>query len=182
MKDNFDGQVTTYLPYRQISLIKDPVFTGTGGDAAYSDGEAAQCLRYLAGVTADPGLSPGDRIWQGSGGDADAAVVANEPVAYFDYYDSTAERVYYHQNFNDGQVPPKVNSLEFTASGIIQKTGGGTFAYASVNANEYSPFGLDSDAGFGGEELNGDVIFVDNREKVTRASGQNEELRLIIQF
>jgi hypothetical protein len=184
MEDNFDGQVTTYLPYRQISLIKDAVFTGAGGGAAYSDGDAAQCLRYFGGVDVNPVLTPGDRIWQGGSGDANAALIANQPVAYFDYYDGTASRVYYHQNFNDGQVPPKVNSLEFAATSAAGGSikGGTEFTYTSVNANEYSPFGLDSDAGFGGEELNGDVIFVDNREKVTRASGQNEELRLIIQF
>lgn len=183
------------IPFRQISLIRGASFaTGdTPDDAAYAPGDVAKALRYLSDVNTDPELTPGDLIWDNDASattyaSADLADSDDNAVAIFDHYDATLNRVYYHQN-NDSTVDQAhVNTLEFADTGIVylghKNQGSIPSEYTQFNYAEYSAFKesntVDSQNEFG--KQNGEVLFIENRKKVTRAADQIEEVRMIIQF
>jgi len=178
------------IPFRQISLIKDASFaTGdTPDDAAYAAGDVAKCLRYLnvTGGGTPAAMTTGDIFWDYADNDASAADAnsAGYAVAIFDYYDSVLNRIYYHQNTDTDGDEQYVNKIEFTSSGTINSSSGGTITYSSITYPEYSPFRESNaeDSQFEYGKQNGNVLFIENRKKVTRAADQIEEVRMIIQF
>jgi hypothetical protein len=77
-----------------------------------------------------------------------------------DYYDTTNKYLYYHQDSKTGFVP-------FNASSV------------SVDASLYDPTGFTTSEY---KKQTGDVIFAENRKKISRVGGQTEEITIILQF
>jgi hypothetical protein len=147
-KINDDG---AYIPYRQVSIVKNPDVAGGVVDATLS----LNCLQYLTfGVSGAPATSsthsPGDIITQ----------VGTGAIGIYDYYDDVAKKLYYHQTFETG-------FRAFNDSEI------------AIDAQPYDP------TGFATSEYvkqSGEVVFVENRKKITRVGGQTEEITIILQF
>lgn len=142
---NEDG---AYIPYRQVSIIRDPAY-----NIGVSDAEASlNCLQRLEfGVSNAPATAiPGQLITQASTG----------AIGIADYYDAVNKYLYYHQSAKTGFIP-------FNVSGVVMD--GGPLAPTSISSSEYV-------------KDSGEVVFVENRKKISRVSGQTEEITIILQF
>jgi hypothetical protein len=148
---NGDG---AYIPYRQISVIKN----AEAEDGILDPEISLNALRslQLTVPSAPTHLTTGDLITQTDTG----------AIALIDYYDAETRRVYYHQNFETG-FRPFVLAL--------------APAESIVNVNS-TPYTLEALVPSEYVQGTGDVIFTENRTKITRASGQTEELVIVIQF
>ena len=80
--------------------------------------------------------------------------------AIVDYYDNTNKYVYYHQSYSTG-------SIDFVVDDIVLSSI--TYTVDSISTSEY-------------KHDSGDVIFVQNRKKITREDGQTEGITIILQF
>jgi hypothetical protein len=182
-----------FVPFRQVSLIKNPSLVG-GDDpnevSSYAAGEAAKCLRYLTCASALPsGLETGDLIFDGGTHATLELAITNEvPIGYFDHLDTANNRIYFHQNDDDDDSQ---NLLEFAEGGgtlrwydsSASTEGSGTLTY--TGDPQYAEYALVDYSSATYEKFgrrNGEVIFIENRAKVTRANDQIEEVRMIIQF
>lgn len=145
VSDDNDG---AFIPYRQISLIKNAEANGTVTDFEKS----MNCLQNLQLDTSPGTVSTGSIITQPSTPRAKAIV---------DYYDSTSKKLYYHQSFETGFTP-------FALAQILID-GGTTANVTEINNSEYA-------------KGTGEVLFIENRKKITRVSGQTEDLTIILQF
>lgn len=192
------------IPFRQVSLLKDPSL-GSGDTpsetSSYASGDAAKALRYVnydSSTAAMGDLSPGDILFDAVGNGTNNTVadaITNEdPIAIFDHFDDTVSpnRIYYHQNFDDDDSQ---NLLELKSGGDTLKwydkdgtaVGSGTITYS--DNPQYPEFTIvdytNANTSSGTEkfgQLNGEVLFIENRSSVTRATDQIEEVRMIIQF
>ena len=184
-----------FVPFRQVSLLKDPVLNTDHDDdpavgSNYAVGDAAKALRYVACTSSLPtGLTSGDILFDNSESTVQAALDADKNVAIFDHLDTTNNRLYYHTNYDEDDSQ---HMMELADGGGTLKwfdasagsVGSGTVAYTG-NPDypewDITDFELqDTTQKYG--TLNGDVLFVENRQKVTRADEQIEEVRLIVQF
>lgn len=156
--------------YRQLSVIRNPVI---GYDSLDSTNTSPTFVYrapkfFIVNGTSSPGLTQGAVLSQVQG--------SSSAKAYYDYYaaDSGASvtRIYYHQNNTSG-----VNFLPFTGvtnitSGVVTLTpytGGSGYGGSAYGNSAYQP-------------NSGEIIFVDNRIPITRASGNTENLTAVIQF
>ena len=115
-------------------------------------------------VSPFPSLTEGQVLYQAGSG----------AKFYFDYYDSTNTKLYYHQNSNG-----EVNTIDpTTGSNAIGTSSGGSQVATGVTAvtdGEYQ-------SRVGDGEINGEVIFHENRKPFARSASQTEEVKLIIQL
>lgn len=150
--DNF------YSRYRQISIIKNP--------KTQIDNEEDSTLNALKYISFPESTDINDL----SGIDmTNSSVLKNgvgDVIGYADKLITTAgaKKLYFHQNLSSGyrELPP---------SGTIRVGDNPTqYAYTSINNGEFINDG------------NAEVLFTENRSFITRASGQTEDLIIIIQF
>lgn len=86
---------------------------------------------------------------------------ATGAIGIVDYYDD--DKLFYHQTYTTGFIPFDDTDVVVTELGV------GTFNPTTVSTSEYV-------------KGTGDVVFSENRKKITRASGQTEEITIILQF
>ena len=186
------------IPFRQVSLLKDPSLSSgdtPSATSSYAAGDAAKGLRYVACSASLPAdLATGDILFaDGSSNSTVQDAITNEdPIAIFDHLDTTNNRLYYHQNFDDDDSQ---NLLELNTGGDTLKwydksagaVSSNTIAY--TGDPQYPEFTIvdytNANTSSGTEkfgQLNGEVLFIENRSSVTRATDQIEEVRMIIQF
>lgn len=151
-----------YIPYRQISVIKNPEIQPSTIETDEEIDTIAAC-RYLVIPTNSPlgGLSTGDVItFNGLSG-------SPSPRAFYDAHDLVdgQNRIYFHQNDATGYGLIKPG----TAGYIVYGQNNTEISYTSVVGNEYTP-------------LTGEVLFTENRRAVTRAESQTEQIKIIIQL
>jgi len=146
-----------YSRYRQISIVKNP--TVEPGQASAG---TLNALKYIT-LSGTPTISLG----------VNSSVLRNaagQTVGYADYYDAVTKKLYFHQNQSSGyrELP---SSTANGSSRVIKIGSAATeYAYTSINNGEFINDG------------NAEVLFTENRSFITRASGQTEDLILIIQF
>ena len=147
--------------FRQVTLIKNPMIPKESSllDSAVQAG-AEIALRSLKFATITQNFTS-DRIIQG---------VSSTARAYVDNFDST--RLHFHQTEETGFA-------QFAEGETIQETNGngeGVLLAATGDA--------DSDA-FTESGINiasGEMLFIDNRAAVTRATGQTEDIKIVVQL
>ena len=117
--DAIINTITNPYTFRQVSLIRGWKAGSDGIKLATGESNtSADCHRFLVKAS---GNTPetGDIIWQNLSGLSSSSTDAldnGDPVAIVDYYDSTTDRVYYHQNANDFAVNPNYTMREFNAT------------------------------------------------------------------
>jgi hypothetical protein len=145
-----------YSRYRQISIVKNPTV-----EAGQESAGTLNALKYInfPDTTDVTSLSGVDMV--------NSAVLKNQVGDVIGYADKVitttgAKKLYFHQNLLSGyrELPP---SGSITVGSII-------YPYTSINNGEFINDG------------NAEVLFTENRSFITRASGQTEDLILIIQF
>lgn len=163
-----DGDAPT-IKFRQVSLLKN-FATGT----ADSDSGVLDCLNSItltgANTTAIGALTEG------------AILTAGDSKFYFNYYDSSEAKLYYHQNSNGDVnqiVPPAFGTHAVTVVGSSPTTTIATDISAVDLTKEYDIFVPNSDDP---NKRNGEVIFQENRQPFSRSTTQTEEVKLIIQL
>lgn len=139
--------------FRQVGLIKN--VTHDDSDGLYT-GTTGIALSYLDFNTVGSAFTE-DRIIEGATSGAQAVV---------DYYDDTNGYVYFHQNHDTG-------FKDFTdGESISEVSGSGTGTLESSNAvvaGDINPY-------------SGEVLYIENRTAIDRASDQTEDIKLVIQF
>lgn len=137
-----------YIPYRQISIIKNPEYEVGTEDFKLS----LNCLKSLNFGAADAPttIETGSLITQASTG----------AIAIADHYDSANKKLYYHQSYDSGFI-------QFNTSTIV------------IDATSYTPVSLSTSEY---KTQTGEVIFAENRKKISRISGQTEDITIILQF
>ena len=175
-----DGDAAT-VKFRQVSLMKNFKNQGSTPDG---DLKVLDALKFVtlgtasgAQLTARNAVSPGTVLYAtdaSAGGGSGAKI-------YFDYYDATTHKLYYHQNSNGevNMIDPIAGDVVGTTDGGSDISGTGSEAIQSVSTGEYSDFdSVVADR----EGRNGEVIFHENRKAFQRSSGQTEEVKLIVQL
>ena len=154
--EGFQGDFIVTNDYRQLALIANPLDNATD-QATFSD-TTGRALNYHV---VDPGgtWNPDDIVVGASSG----------AKCIIDYYDSNTNRLYYHQtaaltgygDFTDGEV---LNQSVGTSSGDINATANSANNLGEIDRNS------------------GQVLYIENRSKVTRQLDQTEDVKLVIQF
>jgi len=160
-----DGD-TPELTFRQVCLMKN--FTrNSDGDSNTGILDTLRSLTLNAPADPLPSLTQGQVLYQ----------AGSNAKFYFDRFVTVGSttKLYYHQNSNG-----EVNMITPTAVAAdeIGTTSGGSQVSAGVSAitdGEYK-------SRIGDGEINGEVIFHENRKPFARSASQTEEVKLIIQL
>jgi len=158
--------------FRRIGLLKDPTNFGTTTVASASTRRQLYAIKFasVSGTfTAD------EEINQASTGAVGKVVE----------YDSTNLILYYYQTrFPDVGTDSNGNLTAFSGANAI--TGQSSSASATPNTSDSDTTnGVDFTSGYANPELaydSGDMIYVEERSPITRASDQTENVKLIIEF
>ena len=166
------GDFTAANDFRKISLIKDP--QNAAGSAA-----SATTLRgtYAVKIAASPTpgtFTPDEEINQASTGAVGIVVE----------WDSTNKILYYVQTrHNDAGADSNGNVTAFSGANVI--TGQASSATGTPDASTQTVNNVSFTSGYSAPELKhdtGDILYVENRTKITRATDQTENIKLIIEF
>jgi len=166
------GDFTAENDFRRIILIRNP-FSG-GSAASATTLRATKALRF-ASSPAPGSFTVDEEINQATTGAVGKVVE----------YDSTNRILHYIQTrFNDEGVDSNGNRTAFSGANVITgQTSGATgtpSAVASETADE-----ITFTNGYKDSELDrhkGDVLYIENRAPITRASDQTENIKLVIEF
>ena len=180
MNVNFEGvetgsgsDVSAANDFRKIALVRDPKSAGSAASATTL--RATKAVRFASSPT--PGtFAIDEEINQATTGAVGKVVE----------WDSVNRILYYIQTrFNDEGVDSNGNLTGFSAGNVITGQGGtsptgtpDTTESSTVNgttfASGYSVSELDAD--------DGDIIYLENRAPITRATDQTENIKLIVEF
>jgi len=141
-----------YIPYRQISLIKNPEY-----NTLLVSGNSSVSLRALPYLILSG--APTTTLVIG-----DILTINGTTQILFDSFDTTNNYLYYHQNNISGYGNTSFISPTITKDGY-------TIGQTVLNSilGEY-------------KANSGDVIFIENRKAIARSASQTEEIKIIIQF
>ena len=166
------SDVSAVNDFRKIALIRDPLSGGTAASDETLRGTKA--IRFAASPT--PGnFQTDEEINQASTGAVGKVVE----------WDSTNRILYYIQTrFNDEGVDSNGNLTEFSGSSTV--TGQTSSATGTPDTGFSSNVnGADFTSGYSDSEIDadtGDIMYVENRAPILRASDQTETIKLIIEF
>ena len=163
--------------FRQVSLIQDPYNYGTTTVSTASTLRAVKCIK----LTSSAGSFQADeKIIQATSGAVGKVVE----------YDSTLRILYYQQEkYEDYGTPSDGTKDAFSGTSTI--TGSTSSATGAPDADADSAVTLSGGAtitftnGFANEEIehdSGDILYIENRRPISRASDQTEDIKLIIEF
>ncbi len=163
------GDFTTANDFRKIALLRDPKSGGSAASASTLRGSKAVLL------TGTPGsFQVDEEINQASTGAVGKVVE----------YDSTNKILYYIQTrFNDQGVDANGNLTAFSGANAI--TGQTSSAAGTPSTSSSTVDNVAFTSGYNSGEIDadtGDVIYIENRSPITRASDQTENVKLIIEF
>jgi len=152
------------VDFRQVSLLKNFDREADSGDTTLG---VLDALKYV--VLTSPNTSNINNLSQGD------VLTCGSSKFYFDYYDSSSNKLYYHQNSNADVnfINPPASTAVTEASNAI-----GTTDSTGYNRPEYNAY----DSPPSGSITNGEVIFHENRTPFSRGSSQTEEVKIIIQL
>ena len=162
------GDVTVANDFRKISLIRDPLASGSAATATTLRGTKAINLTGVSGS-----YVVDEKITQATTG-AIGKVVE---------WDSTNNILYYIQtrHTNEG-IDSNGNQTAFSGTNAVSGAGGATGTPSTSTStidqvsftSGYSASEIDADSG--------DILYIENRAPITRAADQTENIKLVIEF
>ena len=166
------GDFTAENDFRRIVLIRNP-FSG-GSAASATTLRATKAVRFAASPT--PGsFTVDEEINQATTGAVGKVVE----------WDSTNRILHYIQTrFNDEGVDSNGNRTAFSGANVITGQTSGATGTPSAVASETADQ-ITFTNGYKDTELDrhkGDVLYIENRAPITRASDQTENIKLVIEF
>ena len=180
MNVNFEGvetgsgsDVSAANDFRKIALIRDPKSAGSAASAATL--RATKAVRFASSPT--PGtFSVDEEINQATTGAVGKVVE----------WDSVNRILYYIQTrFNDEGVDSNGNLTGFSAGNVITGQGGTSPTGTPDTTDSSTVNGTTFASGYSVSELDaddGDIIYLENRAPITRATDQTENIKLIVEF
>jgi len=166
------GDFTVTNDFRRIALLRDP-FSG-GVAASASTLRATKAIRFAASPA--PGtFTVDEEINQATTGAVGKVVE----------YDATNRILHYIQTrFNDEGIDSNGNLTAFSGANVVTgQTSAATGTPSSTGSETADSITFTS--GYAASEIDadkGDVIYIENRSPITRASDQTENVKLIIEF
>src|SRR6056300_277307 len=163
------GDFTTANDFRRVMLMRDPDASGSAASANTLRGTKAVLVTSPSGdFTVD------EEINQATTGAVGKVVE----------WDSSNNILYYVQTrFNDHGVDSNGDLTAFSGTNTI--TGQSSSVTATPSSSTTTVDSVSFTAGYNSGEIDadtGDVIYVENRSPITRASDQTENVKLIIEF
>jgi len=163
------GDFTVENDFRRVALIRDPDASGSAATSTTLRGTKAVLVTSPSGnFTVD------EEINQATTGAVGKVVE----------WDSSNNILYYVQTrFNDEGVDSNGDLTSFSGTNTITGQSSGVTATPSSSSTTVDSVSFTS--GYAGSEIDedtGDVIYVENRAPITRASDQTENVKLIIEF
>ena len=180
MNVNFEGvetgsgsDVSAANDFRKIALIRDPKSSGSAASATTL--RATKAVRFASSPT--PGtFSVDEEINQATTGAVGKVVE----------WDSVNRILYYIQTrFNDEGVDSNGNLTAFSAGNVITGQGGSSPTGTPDTTDSSTVNGTTFASGYSVSELDaddGDIIYIENRAPITRATDQTENIKLIVEF
>ena len=180
MNVNFEGvetgsgsDVSAANDFRKIALIRDPKSSGSAASATTL--RATKAVRFASSPT--PGtFSVDEEINQATTGAVGKVVE----------WDSVNRILYYIQTrFNDEGVDSNGNLTAFSAGNVITGQGGSSPTGTPDTTDSSTVNGTTFVSGYSVSELDaddGDIIYIENRAPITRATDQTENIKLIVEF
>jgi len=163
------GDFTTANDFRRVALMRD---IDTGGSAATST--------TLRGTKAVLVTSPSGDFTV----DEEINQATTGAVGKVVEWDSSNNILYYIQTrFNDEGIDSNGNLTTFSGTNTI--TGQSSSVTATPSSSTTTVDSISFTSGYNSGEIDadtGDVIYVENRSPITRASDQTENVKLIIEF
>ena len=162
------GDVTVANDFRKISLIRDPLASGSAATATTLRGTKAINLTGVSGS-----YVVDEKITQATTG-AIGKVVE---------WDSTNNILYYIQTrHTDEGIDSNGNQTAFSGTNAVTGAGGATGTPTTSTStidnvsftSGYSASEIDADSG--------DILYIENRAPITRAADQTENIKLVIEF
>jgi len=166
------GDFTAENDFRRIVLIRNPLSGGVAASTTTLRGTKA--IRFAASPT--PGtFTVDEKITQTTTG-AIGKVVE---------YDAANRILHYIQTrFNDEGLSSLGNRTAFSGANVITGATSGATGTPSATASETADQ-ITFTSGYKDTELDrhkGDVLYIENRAPITRASDQTENIKLVIEF
>ena len=163
------GDFTTANDFRRVCLIRDPQTGGSASSANTLRGTKAVLVTSPSGdYTVD------EEINQATTGAVGKVVE----------WDSSNNILYYIQTrFNDEGVDSNGNLTAFSGTNTI--TGQSSSVTSTPSTSSTTVDSIAFTSGYAGSEIDadsGDVMYIENRSPITRASDQTENVKLIIEF
>jgi hypothetical protein len=152
---NEGGDLTVGNDFRQVTLIRNPKLYGPGAVATASTLKALKALDFTSAVTVTDYLA--DELIVGQTSTAQAYVVE---------IDAATGYIYYHQNAKTGYKPFQNGE---NVVGQTSSTTGALEASSGLRTPEVHPG-------------TGDIMFLENRNPINRATTQIEDIKVIIEF
>ena len=163
------GDFTTSNDFRRVMLIRDPQSGGSAATATTLRGTKAIFLSSASGT-----FTVDEEINQATTGAVGKVVE----------HDTTNSILYYIQTrFNDHGVDSNGDLTAFSGTNTI--TGQSSSVTATPSSSSTTVDNIAFTSGYAGAEIDsntGDVVYVENRSPITRASDQTENVKLIIEF
>ena len=163
------GDFTTANDFRRVMLMRDP---NSGGSAA-----SATTLRGTKAILV---TSPSGNFTV----DEEINQATTGAVGKVVEWDSSNNILYYIQTrFNDHGIDSNGNQTAFSGTNTI--TGQSSSVTATPSTSTTTVDSISFTSGYAGAEVDadtGDVIYIENRSPITRASDQTENVKLIIEF
>ena len=168
------GDVSAANDFRKVMLIRDPK-NAAGSAASANTLRATKAIRFAASPT--PGTFTVDQEINQATTGAVGKVVE---------FDSTNRILYYIQTrFNDEGVDSNGNQTAFSGANVVTGVGGGSPTGTPDTGDSSTVNGTTFASGYSAAEIqsdSGDIMYVENRAPITRATDQTENVKLIIEF
>ncbi len=176
------------LTYRRVGLVLNPFDYNTSTVCSQNTRSAVKAMIFPQAGTGSPSgnFAPGETITQAST-NAKGFVVS---------YDSTTKVLKYYQNSVDGTV--NGNVIAFSGANQITSsqnaytaTPDATIGTSAVPVTQITigvsvyELGLSFVTGYANQEIelgSGEMLYIDNRNPITRSADQNEEIKVVIEF
>ena len=168
---------TTGNDFRSVGLVVDPTNVGTSTVATTTTARQS----YVVKVDTNSGTFQADEVITQASTGAVGKVVE---------YDSTLSLLYYQQESYKGFGTNATSGNYVAFSGTNQITGATSSATGTTGASSETVTLANSNtltltAGYATPELqeySGDIIYLENRKPIQRASDQSEDIKIIIEF
>ena len=166
------GDFTVTNDFRRICLIRDPFSSGSAASATTLRGTKA--IRFAA--------SPAPGTFQV---DEEINQATTGAVGKVVEWDATNRILHYIQTrFNDEGIDSNGNLTAFSGANVVTgQTSSATGTPSSTGSETADNITFTS--GYAASEIDadkGDIIYIENRAPITRASDQTENVKLIIEF
>ena len=153
------GEFNTSNDFRRIALLRNPTDSTTGATATADTLDATKSITF----SGTPGSFQADeKITQASTG----------AVGYVVDFNSTTKVLRYIQpQFANQGIDTNQNATAFSGTNTV--TGGTSSATGTPSSHDVTPE-LTADTG--------DILYIENRKPISRASDQTENVKLIVEF